>query len=230
MNAPLPRPDPIQSVSPSAPAGSDPLAPLRSRGWLTEAQRKAIHLCALILPLAILHQWTAWPRGKHQWAALLIALTAIAVLIDLVRVNHSRVKQFFKSFFGEMIREHEQFNLLGSTYLLIASTLAVEIFSQPIAAAAIGFTVLGDGLAALVGRGWGRTKIFNKSLEGALGGLAGCLAWASFLALRGHLPWAVVLSGALVAVLVEILPIPLDDNLGITLISGYVMRALWSPA
>lgn len=207
----------------------DPLAPLRSRSWLSEAQRKAIHIGAVILPLGMLYEWLAWPRGRHQWALLLVVLTAIAVTIDVVRIHDHRVRIFFRRFFGELIREHESFNLLGSTYLLIASLLAVEIFPQPVAAAAIGFTVLGDGVAALVGKAWGRTRFFNKSLEGAAGGLVACLLWAAFLAGAGVLPWGVVVAGALVASLVELLPIPLDDNLGITLASGFLMRTLVGP-
>jgi hypothetical protein len=35
-----------------------------------------------------------------------------------------------------------------------------------------------------------------------------------------------VIVGALVASLVELLPIPLDDNLGVTLVSGYAMKLL----
>jgi dolichol kinase len=38
-----------------------------------------------------------------------------------------------------------------------------------------------------------------------------------------------VLAGAIAASLIELLPIPLDDNLGITLFSGYVMKLLWMP-
>ena len=84
--------------------------------------------------------------------------------------------------------------------------------------------------AAIVGKAWGRTRVFRKSLEGALGGLAACLGWAAFLALSGVLPWPVLVAGALAASLVELLPIPLDDNLGMTLLSGVVMRLLWSPS
>jgi len=125
-----------------------------------------------------------------------------------------------------MIREHESFNLLGSTYLLIAALLAVEIFPRPVAAAALGFTVLGDGMAALVGKAWGRHRFFNKTLEGGVGGLLACLAWAAYLSGMGVLPWGVTIAGALIASLVELLPIPLDDNLGITLASGFLMRTL----
>jgi len=41
--------------------------------------------------------------------------------------------------------------------------------------------------------------------------------------------WTVALVGALVASLVEFLPIPIDDNLGITLFSGYAMRLVAGP-
>jgi len=216
--------------SPSSPPASDPLAPLRSPGWISEAQRKALHVSFILLPLELLFEVLPWPRGRGQWRLALMACVGLAVIVDMVRIHDNRVKRFFTRFFGEMIREHEQFNLLGSTYLLIAALLAVELFPRPMAAAAIGFTVLGDGFAAVVGRGWGRTRFFGKSLEGALGGLTACLAWAAWLALSGHLPWHVVVAGALAASLVEILPIPLDDNLGITLVAGYVMKLIWSPA
>ena len=59
--------------------------------------------------------------------------------------------------------------------------------------------------------------------------LSACLAWAAYLALSGFLPWSVVLAGALVASLVELLPIPLDDNVGITLFAGYAMKLIWMP-
>jgi glycerol-3-phosphate acyltransferase PlsY len=77
---------------------------------------------------------------------------------------------------------------------------------------------------------WGKTRFFRKTLEGTAAGLLACLAWASFLALAGHLPWSVVLCGALLASLIELLPIPLDDNLGITLFSGYLMKLMTQPA
>jgi dolichol kinase len=218
-------------VSPSTPPGSarDPLAPLRSTAWLTEAQRKALHIAFIVLPLALLHEWLPWPRGKGEWRWALIGLTLAAIALDVIRIHDHRVRRFFIRFFGELIREHERFNLLGSTYLLLAALLAVEMFAQPVAAAALGFTILGDGVAALVGRGWGRRRVFRKSWEGAAGGFVACLGWAAYLATTGVLPWPVVLTGALVASLVELLPIPLDDNLGITLFAGYAMKLLGTP-
>lgn len=205
---------------------SDPLAPLRSPSFLTELRRKAIHLSFLVLPLELLWQTLPWPRGKTQFRELFLILVVGAVVIDLLRIHDRRVGRFFRTFVGEMIREHERFNLLGSTYLLLAALLAIEIFPLPVAAAALGFTVIGDAFAAIVGKAWGRTKLMKKSVEGFAGGLVACLAWASFLALTGQLEWRLVLVGAVVASVVEFLPIPLDDNLGITLSAGYAMKLM----
>lgn len=217
-----PSPKPVRPAPPPA----DPVAPLRSPHFLREAARKAIHLSFIVLPLELLYRVLPWPQTRTEFRQLFLALTALAVTLDLLRIHESRVRRFFREFFRGLIREHERFNLLGSTYLLLAALLAIEIFPMPVAAAAIGFTVLGDAFAAMVGKAWGRRRLFRKTIEGWAGGLVACLAWAAFLAMAGHLPWTVVLAGALVASLVELLPIPLDDNLGITLASGYTMRLL----
>jgi glycerol-3-phosphate acyltransferase PlsY len=207
-----------------------PADPIRDPQWLTEAQRKAIHLLFILLPLELLHGWLPWPHTVRAWRLVLLLGVVIAVVIDVVRIHQRQVGHWFKQFLGELIRDHEQFNLLGSTYLVLAALLAIEIFPRPIAAAALGFTVLGDAVAALAGRAYGRTRIFGKSLEGSAAGLAACLAWAAYVAAVGALPWPVLVVGAILASLVELLPIPLDDNLAVTLAAGYAMKLLAGPA
>ena len=64
------------------------------------------------------------------------------------------------------------------------------------------------------------------SIEGALGCLAACLLWALVVAEVSNVPLPVLLVGAVVATVVEVLPIPLDDNMGITLAAGYAMKLL----
>ena len=61
-----------------------------------------------------------------------------------------------------------------------------------------------------------------------MGCLIACLAWAAYVAGTGQVALPVLVTGALVATLVEMLPIPLDDNLGITLASGIVMKLMLS--
>ena len=206
----------------------NPLEPLWRPQWLTEARRKAIHLAFIVLPLELLVHILPWPRTHKDFRIVFVALTAGAVAIDVLRIHDRRVRTFFREFFGGMIREHERMSLLGSTYLLLAALISIEVFRQPIAAAALGFTVLGDAMGALVGKAWGRHRIFNKSLEGAAGCLVACLAWAAVVARYGHVHWSILVAGAVAATVVEALPIPLDDNLGITLAAGYTMKLLGS--
>jgi dolichol kinase len=210
-------------------APDDPLEPLRSPEWLSELRRKTIHMSFIVLPLELLLPVLPWPRTHREFRVLFLGLTAGAIAIDVLRIHDRRVRTFFRQFFGEMIREHERMSLLGSSYLLLAALIAIEVFPQPIAAAALGFTVLGDAMGALVGKAWGRHRVFNKTYEGALGCLLACLAWAALVSrVAHHVPWPVLVAGALAATIVEALPIPLDDNLGITLAAGYTMKLLLS--
>ena len=213
-------------MSPRRRKRDDPLAPLRRPQWLAEARRKAIHVSFLVLPLELLLEWLPWPHTRGQFRVLFLGLTAIAVTIDVLRIHERRVRTFFRQFFGELLREHEAMSLLGSTYLLLAALIAIEVFPQPVAAVALGYTVLGDAMGALVGRAWGRHRFFNKSWEGVGGCLAACLVWAAAVTQAAGLPWTVTLAGAFAATIVEALPIPLDDNLGITLAAGYTMKLL----
>jgi dolichol kinase len=83
-------------------------------------------------------------------------------------------------------------------------------------------------MGALVGKAYGRHKVFDKTYEGAFGCFVACLVWASAVAWVAHVPWTILVSGALAATIVEALPIPLDDNLGMTLAAGYTMKLLLS--
>src|SRR5262249_6556723 len=178
------------------------------------------------LPLELLLQVLPWPRTRGEFRLLFLALTAGAVALDVLRIHERRVRTFFRQFFGELLREHERMSLLGSTYLLLAALIAIEVFPQPVAGVALGYTVLGDAMGAVVGRAWGRHRFFNKSWEGVAGCLAACLAWAALACPLAGLPWTVAIAGAVAATIVEALPIPLDDNLGITLVAGYTMKLL----
>jgi acyl phosphate:glycerol-3-phosphate acyltransferase len=200
--------------------------PLTRKEWQAEARRKAIHLSFLVLPLVLLLEPLPWPHSRGQFRILFLTLTATAIALDVLRIHERRVRTIFRRFFGELIRQHEALSLLGSTYLLLAALIAIEVFPQPIAAVALGFTVLGDAASALVGRAWGRHKLFGKSWEGTLGCLVTCLAWAACVTHAAGLPLQITVAGALVATLVEVLPIPLDDNLGITLAAGYTMKLM----
>jgi len=91
-------------------------------------------------------------------------------------------------------------------------------------------SVAGAGSYAYRELGWRTAAIVADDIpyswEGAAGCLVACLAWAACVTQAAGLPWQVTVTGAVVATLVEALPIPLDDNLGITLAAGYTMKLM----
>lgn len=186
-------------------------------GWFQEIGRKAIHLSAVAIPIG--YYFMEEPLGR----AILAALTALSFLIELLRLNEPRLRSFFYIFFGRLIRDHERYSLLGGTYLLLSSLICAHAFQKPVAVAALGFLIVGDTVAALVGRSLGRTRIFGKTLEGSFACLVVCLAigW-----LIPELGWQETVVGAVMATVIELLPIPLDDNLRIPLAAGFAMTLI----
>jgi glycerol-3-phosphate acyltransferase PlsY len=91
--------------------------------------------------------------------------------------------------------------------------------------AAISFLILGDTVAAFVGLSVGRIRVFRKTVEGTLAGLLVCIgvAWVVSLLPGLDLPLGIGILGAVSASIVEALPIEVNDNVVIPLLSGTVM-------
>jgi dolichol kinase len=186
----------------------------------SELKRKAIHLASLAIPLGYYvspASWHAW------WERGLLAAVILSLAIEVFRLNHPRTRYIFRHFFGELLRNHEEATLLGSTYLLIACWLSIHLFSEPVAVLALLFLIVGDTVAAIVGKSAGRIRFFGKTLEGSLACFAVCYGLTAFMP---GIPFPVGLVGAAVATLFELLPIPLDDNFRIPLSAGVAMELL----
>lgn len=185
-----------------------------------ELKRKAIHLASLVIPVGYYVSPAAW---APWWERGLLASVILSLAIEVFRLNHPRTRYIFRHFFGELLRNHEEATLLGSTYLLIACVLTIFIFPKPVAVLALSFLIIGDTVAAIVGKAFGRVRIFGKTLEGSLACFAVCYA---LTAVVPGIPFPVGLVGALVATVFELLPIPLDDNFRIPLSAGFAMHLL----
>lgn len=200
------------------PGRPDPLrmTPQSAHRVKREAPRKLIHLGSIVIPLGILHLPASTSRR-----GLLLALLVL-LLVDMVRLHHPSVRAYSRRFVGNLLRRHEEGDLLASTYMVASALLATFLFPPRVAAAAFIFLVVGDALAALVGKAIGRTKIFGKSLEGFAAGFLA--SWGVGYALVPSLGVGPLAAGAFVAMVVEILPIPVDDNFRIPLLAGVVLQ------
>jgi len=184
-----------------------------------EMWRKGTHVFALVIPGGYyLLQLT---RGGML--AVMIPITLVVILADVSRLRGWGLWRFgFGRVFGRMIRPHEQRgDFTGATYILTTVCLTVAMFDKPIAIAAVAFIIVGDTLAALVGRKYGRHRFFSgKSWEGSASCLIGTLAVAAF---TPGLDRSVAVIGAVAAAVVEALPLGVDDNVTVPVLSGLVM-------
>ncbi len=185
--------------------------------------RKIIHLFSLIIPFGYLYVI----NDKYLMAQILIILCIIFLFVDIARHRIVWIQSIFKYFFNDMLRGHEQKgHLTGATWVLIGSLISILIFTKYVAIIALIFMSLGDTAAGLIGQKFGKHKVGKKTWEGFLAGLIICFIVAINFP---FLPLKISLVGAFVAMIMELLPIPLDDNFKIPLGSGAIMMMLSTP-
>ena len=163
---------------------------------------------------------------------MMAAAAIILLLVDFLRLRLTSVKSIFIVLFGSMLRRKELTSLTGASYLMLASMVCMLIFGigpagrvSGVFIAAISFLALGDTAAAIVGLSIGRVRIFRKTLEGTLAGLLVCIgvAWVVSILPGLDFPLGIGILGAVSASVVEALPIEVNDNVVVPLLSGTVM-------
>ena len=190
---------------------------------LSEYKRKSIHLFNLAIPFSYLY---IFPE-KWVFVKLLSILMFLFIIFDILRHKVAWVKSLFTLFINSMLRSHEQEGkLTGATWVMIGAVISIILFSKPVAIIALIFMSIGDTAAGLIGQRYGKHKIWNKSWEGFFGGLFVCIIIGMNYSL---LPMTISLSGAVAAMVMEIMPIPLDDNFKIPLGAGAIMMMLSTP-
>ena len=180
-----------------------------------EIRRKIIHLSTLIIPIgyALVSQETV----LFVVFPLFIGLLAV----DLLRHFHPGMASLFRRFFfGKVLREEEKPTLMGSTYFLFSTLLAVLLFPKHIAIASLLMLIISDTAAALVGKGIGRIHLFGKTLEGSIAFFVTSILIVWCYPGLNRLPGTLA---ALGGTLIELLPIRLNDNLSIPLVAGAIM-------
>lgn len=182
-----------------------------------EARRKALHLSTLVLPV-----WMVLVPPPWQLNGLLFALVFFLV-VDVLRLRWEPFRRQFHLRLGGSLRPLERRGLTSAHYLTFAACVLAWSMPAHIGAAALAMQIVGDTAAAMVGRRFGRARWGRKSLEGSTACFAAsCVAGALFLPTQ---PVA-LLAAALVATVVEALPLLVDDNLSVPLITALVLRLL----
>lgn len=176
-----------------------------------EIKRKFFHLFGLIYVLGLIYI----PRDPY----ILILLTVLTSesLIELFRIKNEKVNQWFSQYFGEIFRDTEKTKISGVFWMLMGVTLTVILAPPvPIAAAALLYLILGDGLASLVGMRFGGPHWpgSRRRLSGSLACFLVCL-FVGFILLRPLYGWPTVVAGAVAATFFERGLFSWNDNMTI---------------
>jgi glycerol-3-phosphate acyltransferase PlsY len=151
-------------------------------------------------------------------------MTIIFGVADVSRLLVPVLNSRFTSSLALFLRQEEDRRVTGATYFLLGATVTVLIFPEEIAALALVFLALGDPTAGIVGRLSGKAKLWGRTMEGDLACLGVCVAAALVtIHIVGAPAWTVGLGGALVATVLQALPLGINDNLTIPIGSAAVM-------
>ena len=158
---------------------------------------------------------------------LTLFLSLIFILIDLFRFGSKLVNKILLE--TSIIKEKEEGVFSSMSFFMLAVSIAFLIFDKPIAMMAVTFLIFGDLFSKVFGITFGQTRFFQKTLEGSGAYFAACLIFGYIFTYFLNFPFSILLVGALVAAVTESLPIGIDDNFTVALISGaamYLVRIL----
>ena len=124
------------------------------------------------------------------------SLTGVAVALEISRWRLPALNGWFQARFAVLMKQSESSQVLGSTYMAAASLIVFLFFDKELAILALLYIAVGDPLAGVVGKRYGRVKIGSKSVEGTVAfavgaGVVGCGMVAGGL----EVPYWVALGG-----------------------------------
>lgn len=177
-----------------------------------EIFRKSIHLCAALVPLA----------AGFSLDATVILLSAVICLYSFCEYRRLAGKAIPVisgiTAFASRKRDAGRF-VLGPVTMALGALLTLVLFPPVAACAGIFALAFGDGIASLAGKLFGKRKIpytGGKTVEGSLA----CFAAVAVSTLAVLLDPAKALACALLAMLIEVLPLKDYDNLLIPVAIG----------
>ena len=183
-----------------------------SKTILKELFRKSIHLCSSVVP---------WFLAAYYWYTIygLLIIVSLYYFCELARLEGHPVPVLYLITETSSRQRDECKIVLGPVTLVLGIVFAALVLPLPCAKIGIFALAFGDGLASLAGKVFGRVKIpftGGKTLEGSLTCFAA--VFISTYIVTGLSVISLII--ALVAMLIEVLPLGDWDNMIIPTCTG----------
>jgi dolichol kinase len=183
-----------------------------------EMVRKVLHFLIALSPLMA-------AMNRPLTMLLLMTGTLMYACMECFRMAGIRVP-LISQLTSIASRERDEGHfVLGPVTLGLGALMALLLYPAPAAAIAIYALAFGDGFASLIGRLFGVTRpafLLGKSVEGSMA----CFCAVFFAVLHVSPDYRTALFAAIVATLVEALPLKDYDNIALPLTVGFVVRLL----
>lgn len=183
----------------------------------TELFRKSIHISSMLVPLISIFV------GLWVAIAFVVIISIMYLISEYLRVR-GRELPIFMTITKLAARpdvERMEGPILSPIYLSIGILSSLLIFPEPTSYAAITVLALGDGVSSIIGKTFGKRKIWfsdGKTIEGTGAGFV-CAFGGTLLFVSPVL----ALVGATVGMLVELVPIRINDNISVPISVGFAI-------
>ncbi|MFX1345302.1 MAG: glycerol-3-phosphate acyltransferase [Promethearchaeota archaeon] len=159
-------------------------------------------------------------------ALFLIGIVSLCFIgLDLFRFLHKQTNVLLTERTKAIFRKGEEKKFSSMTIFLISTFIIILLFEIEIAITALVFLTFGDMFAKIFGLAFGQHKFFDKSIEGSLAYLGTIVICGYFVYNMVDISLAVLIAGGISATFSEALPLGMNDNFTVPIISGSVMSA-----
>jgi len=183
--------------------------------------RETIHIGGFLVPIVSAYL----ALSNFQVAFFIFIVTLLYVMSELARVLGYNVPLTSTITWNAAIAPEIYEFVTSPIFFAIGIMLALIMFPVPVGYASIAIFTLGDSLATLFGKKFGRhVFLYNKGkkIEGSLLGFLFAWFGASLFVVNPLKSFI----GAAIGMLVETLPTPVSDNVTIPLISGLTLLTM----
>jgi HAD superfamily phosphoserine phosphatase-like hydrolase len=180
--------------------------------------REAMHASGFFVPVV------AGLVGVYPVALMICVVSALYFASEVARMNRKNLP-VISAITRSAASPSERYEFAAAPlYFALGILITLIVFPAPVNGAAIAMFTLGDSTASLFGGLISKKPLpFNKgkTLEGSLAGF-----FFAFLAGTFFVSPALALIGAAVAMIIESLPLPINDNILIPLGTGLVLMLI----